>query len=126
MRLNEYGTDYYDRHGKPLDREAFYASWGEPAEKYVRKTMVGKVEISTVWLGIDHAYSGGPPIIFETLVFGGKHADDGERYATEAEAIEGHDRWVREVQGWLRWLRPARDVTKERIVEAEKAKGTWR
>ena len=30
------------------------------------------IHVSTVWLGIDHAYTeGGPPVIFETMIFGG-------------------------------------------------------
>lgn len=77
--------------------------------------------ISTVWLGLDHDFSGpldGPnphPIIFETMVFSPitetrtipaygnipehtytAHDDwDQERYITEAEAIMGHDAMVR-------------------------------
>jgi hypothetical protein len=29
-------------------------------------------EISTVFLGLDHNYGSGPPILWETMVFGGK------------------------------------------------------
>lgn len=50
--------------------------------------------VSTVFLGLNHQYGDGPPLIFETMVFGGKYDQDMERYATEAQAIEGHARWV--------------------------------
>jgi hypothetical protein len=59
---------------------------------HVRCTMVGDVEVSTVWVGM--ALAGGTPtrpLIFETMVFGGKHDDRAWRYATEDEADAGHD-----------------------------------
>ena len=49
--------------------------------------------ISTVWLGIDHSFSGGPPLIFETMVFPSKdnlREQLYRRYTTEAEAKAGH------------------------------------
>lgn len=53
-------------------------------------------DVSTVWLGIDMSYGfGGPPIIFETMVFGeGSHDEDCVRCATEAQAREGHTEMV--------------------------------
>ncbi|WP_166903861.1 hypothetical protein [Mycobacterium sp. DL440] len=33
-----------------------------------------EVVVSTVWLGLNHSFTDdGPPIIFETMVFGGVH-----------------------------------------------------
>ena len=53
------------------------------------------MRVSTVWLGIDHQFGNGPPLIFETMTFRGTHAlGDQERYSTEAQAIEGHRRMV--------------------------------
>lgn len=48
--------------------------------------------MSTVWLGINHNFADeGPPIIFETMVFGLENADEYmQRYATEEEARAGH------------------------------------
>lgn len=50
--------------------------------------------VSTVYLAIDHSWGDGPPLIFETMVFGGKYDREQERYSTEAEALAGHARWV--------------------------------
>jgi hypothetical protein len=77
--------------------------WGELhadlAYLHVRATVVGEAEISTVWMGIDHNFSGeGPPIIFETMVFDGEMDGYQWRYATEAEAIAGHDEVVERVR----------------------------
>ena len=79
-----------------------WAKWFETAgtSRIVAKTNVGDVpdseaSISTVFLGIDHNFSdSGPPLLFETLVFGGKHADHMERYSTWDEAEKGHARIV--------------------------------
>lgn len=53
-----------------------------------------RIWISTVFLGIDHAFDEGRPILFETMVFEGHSFQDlyCERYATYDEAIEGHER----------------------------------
>lgn len=59
------------------------------AETYIRLD----VWVSTVFLVIDHNYSGiGPPILFETMIFGGWFRDHEyqERYCTWEEAEIGH------------------------------------
>jgi hypothetical protein len=59
----------------------------------------GDVRVSTVWLGIDHNFAFvGPPLTWETMVFGGPHEDDCWRYATRAQAFDDHERIVRELR----------------------------
>ena len=49
------------------------------------------VRVSTVFLGIDHGFKpGDKPVLFETMVFGGKHDQFQERYCTWDEAESGH------------------------------------
>jgi hypothetical protein len=49
------------------------------------------VDISTIFLGIDHNFFGeGPPILFETMIFGGELNEYQVRYCTWDEAVEGH------------------------------------
>jgi hypothetical protein len=50
----------------------------------------GAVEISTVFLGLDHQWGAGPPLLFETMVFGGPLDGECQRYATFADAEAGH------------------------------------
>ena len=45
--------------------------------------------VSTVFLGLDHGF-GGVPMLFETMIFGGKHDMFQERYTSLQEAEEGH------------------------------------
>ncbi len=54
---------------------------------------IGETHISTVFLMIDHGYAGYlsvPPILFETMVFGGEYDDWCNRYCTWDEAQAGH------------------------------------
>lgn len=71
-----------------------WARWFGAAERVVEKTIIGDAEISTVFLGIDHQFGEGPPLLFETLIFGGEHDGDMWRYPTWGEAKTGHDEVV--------------------------------
>jgi hypothetical protein len=48
--------------------------------------------ISTVFLGMDHNWGEGPPILYETRIFGGEHDEWQERAATREEALQIHER----------------------------------
>lgn len=70
----------------------------EGAERDPRRvagTSVGHVWISTVFLAIDHNFGlAGPPILFETMVFGLKGAGSerfDRRHCTRTEALAYHD-----------------------------------
>lgn len=49
-----------------------------------------EVRVSTSFLGVDYGRGDGPPLVFETLVFGGRSDGDTQRYATRDEALAGH------------------------------------
>jgi len=91
--------EYYDREGNVLDRDRWISLFGDDDYKVVARTEVDDVMVSTVWLGLNHQYGDGPPLIFETLVIDGGNDGDMWRYSTEAEAIEGHERAVTLVGG---------------------------
>lgn len=60
----------------------------------VAKTKISEtIFVSTVYLGSDHGYGGGAPVLWETIVFveGGDY--EMERYSSHAEAVAGHERW---------------------------------
>lgn len=65
---------------------------------HVADETIKGVRVSTVFLGLDHGWGGGPPLVFETMVFGGALADECERCSTYTEAEEMHARWVARVQ----------------------------
>lgn len=62
-----------------------------------RRTVISdEVEVSTVWLGLNHRLFGeGPPLIWETMIFGGEHDNDYWRYSSRQEALDDHERIVR-------------------------------
>lgn len=64
----------------------------------VGSTTVGAVEVSTVFLAIDHNFCGGQPLMYETMTFGeaGDSGMDGHcwRYHTRDAAQAGHDQVV--------------------------------
>ncbi len=57
----------------------------------------GAVTISTVFLGLDHGFGGGRPVLFETLVFGGPLDGEMDRYCTYDEAEAGHTAMLQRV-----------------------------
>ena len=66
----------------------------EPKNRRIAETKVGAKIVSTVFLGIDHGFDGGPPVLFETIVFGGEGSSYMQRYCTYEGALEGHDETV--------------------------------
>lgn len=57
----------------------------------VGKDEVNGVKISTMFLSNDHSRDGGTPILFETMIFGGRFDQYCRRYSTWDEAELGHD-----------------------------------
>jgi len=70
-----------------------WAKWFETAERHIGDDTINGVRISTVFLGLDHNWGDGPPLLFETMTFGGKEEEQ-ERYATYEEAEAGHKKFV--------------------------------
>lgn len=72
-----------------------WVRWFETANRLVSRTTTGEVEVSTVFLGLDYGIFNEPPRLFETLVLGGPHDQEGERYETWEEAEIGHRKWAK-------------------------------
>ena len=83
---------------EPCDALLTWAAWMEAnqqnrqvSDDYDEGDPEKKIRVSTVFLGLDHRHFGeGPPILYETLVFGGALDGTMERYATREEAAIGH------------------------------------
>lgn len=72
-----------------------WAKWYETAERRVEHTTITEdIYVSTVFLGLNHNYGSGPPLLFETMVFGGARDGDCSRYSTWDEAERGHQEVV--------------------------------
>ena len=65
---------------------------------------IGEVRISTVFVGIDLSFPGeGPPLLWETRIFGGEHDGFQEKYSTRKAAIIGHIHAMELVKGGIKW-----------------------
>lgn len=92
----EMRTYILDDSGKPIP-EPDVVAWGKWMEgegnRIVAKdTLPNGLRVSTVFLGMDHQWGAGPPLLYETMIFPPDSYDDlyQERYSTREEAIAGH------------------------------------
>lgn len=91
-------SDKYILEGRTpvLEPDVFkWGKWFETANRYVAETQISdNIRVSTVFLGLNHNFGEGIPILFETMVFGGELDQEVERYSTWTQAEQGHKRWV--------------------------------
>ena len=77
--------------------------WGrfmeDRALRIVEHTMVGTIKVSTVFLGLDHSFCSGPPMLWETMIFGGPLDQEMDRYHSLDSAQLGHAQTVARVRG---------------------------
>lgn len=84
--------DFYNKYGENIE----LAEWSRLVEddKYKRVLLTDidhGIVVSTVWLGMNHNWLGeGPPLIFETMVFGGEYDSHMIRTSTIKEARAAH------------------------------------
>jgi hypothetical protein len=112
-------VQWYDKDGKPIDMFEADKKLRDGEYKIILRTIIKDKMVSTIWLGLDHSFTGSRPMIFEVMVFKCKelvpkkkrNVNQGkkdkfkvnqrfevdfskeyysERYSTQAEAIEGH------------------------------------
>lgn len=86
--------DHFDKDGKRISINDWIRLTEDRGYKVVsRSDLPGGGYVSTVWLGLDHSFGRGPPLIFESMVFGSPDPEkngDCDRYGTLEEAKAGH------------------------------------
>ena len=78
-----------------------WAKWFEvTSNRIVDYTEItSAVHVSTVFIGLDHRFDdSGPPLLFETLIFGGPSDGNMERYSSWDDAVIGHRAMVRKTR----------------------------
>ena len=92
MKFNAETNGLYILDGKTPVPCFDITKWGSQSngDKIVGKDQFGDVSVSTVFLGMDHSFNGGTPVLFETMIFGGEYDQYQERYCTWDEAERGH------------------------------------
>ena len=90
-------SDYYDINGKPITAQEWSKMYTRENQRVDATTLPDGKWVSTVWLGLNHQYGDGPPLIFKTMVFPSEEnlsELDMERHSTLEEAKAGHQRMV--------------------------------
>ena len=68
-------------------------------DRLIAFNKINDVTVSTAFLGLDHTFihifMDGKPLVFETMIFGGKYDKDCSRYSTYKEAEIGHLKMVK-------------------------------
>lgn len=87
-----------DENGQPRHAKTL-REWGEFFEKpnsrrVAEDHLPGGVWVSTVFLAMDHSWGDGPPVLWETMVFGGPLDGEEERYISRESALQGHAEMV--------------------------------
>jgi hypothetical protein len=67
-----------------------WADWFEQANRTVRRSFIGEYFISTVFLSMDHSFFGGPPELFETMIFKNGDSLYETRCTTWRQALKMH------------------------------------
>lgn len=93
-------NEYYILEGRtvvPADLMT-WGRWYEKNERRIKRETIGDSDVSTVFLGLNHQYGEGPPLIFETMVFGGKLDQEQDRCSTYDQALAMHEVMVEKVK----------------------------
>jgi hypothetical protein len=96
--INDY-IPFYDKTGDPIDAMTWAGLFSDLTYKRVAYTLVVSAldlaafyNISTAWMGTNHNWCAGEPLIFETIVF----RPDGrvlhcDRHTSEETALRAHE-----------------------------------
>lgn len=91
--------EWYNKEGKIIPIEEAVKLLEDKEYKIIKQeTLPNGKWVSTVWLGLDHSFEEGEPLIFETVCFeskGNYSEIDMDRYSTLEEAIKGHEEMVK-------------------------------
>ena len=75
----------------PCEDEKKWSHWMASTDVRIRYDTFGENEVSTVFLGLNHNFSGcGEPILFETCILSGVLQGELRRYETWEAAEVGH------------------------------------
>jgi len=94
---------YYDREGNQISMDEWINLREDQENRFIDRDVINGFLISTVWIGLDHQFGDGPPLVFETMVFDQREKENWEdifckRASTEEQAREAHQEAVHFVQ----------------------------
>ena len=92
-----------DKKGRPVFEPDLikWSEWFEHSrtQRIVKQEIIGKSKVSTVFLSFDHGWGLRGPLLWETMVFGGKLDQEQDRCSGNREQAEAmHERMVKRVK----------------------------
>jgi len=92
-----------------------WTGWFFNTDRRVQQDDFSGVCVSTIFLGLDHQFGDGPPLLYETMVFGGKYDQWCRRHPTRMAALAYHDQmvtqarlaarpWYQKTWDYLKWV----------------------
>lgn len=76
-----------------------WAQWFQTADRRLALTEVSPTtRVSTVFLGIDHQWGNGPPLLWETMVFRDDRGEECVRTSTRQGAMIAHNEMVTRIR----------------------------
>lgn len=88
---------------KPEPDLLAWAAWFGTGQRIVAQDYVGETLVSTVFLGLDHRFGAGPPILWETMTHDGKNWDQLDRCSGSREqAMAMHMAMVEKVRAMVK------------------------
>jgi len=83
-----------------------WGAWFKTADRVVRQDFCDgqpqQTGVSTVFLGLDHGFGTGRPVLWESLVYGTSLDGQITRYRSRADALAGHASLLAAVQAQLK------------------------
>lgn len=109
--LDKVDGHHFNRLSEPISMREYFHLLAIPGYRIVKQEHIGDYFVSTVWLGLNHGYSGSV-LIFETMVFNQNPPENyenyhlpQERYATEQQAFQGHAKIATETRLLVKLLK---------------------
>jgi hypothetical protein len=112
LRPNRESMLFYNMEGEQISEDEAARLFRDIDYRRVAEDSIGDAHVSTVLLMLDHDFMNDRPVIFETMIFGGKFDGWQWRYCTREEAVEGHREAVELVSGARFWRRLVRIFTR--------------
>ena len=98
---------------------------------WIASTKIKGILVSTIFLGMNHQWGEGPPVVFETMILGGWIDQEyQERYCTYDEAKEGHAAAIKVALKYTAWHyrlgAPFKKLWNNRHYKMRKIKDRWK
>lgn len=79
-----------------------WGTWLKNNPRHVGDETIDGVRVSTVFLGLDHGFAESGPLLFETMIFGGKHDGYCDRCGHYDSARRQHEYALKLVKGEIK------------------------